>query len=273
MRTKILMLNLVLFTTTICFAAKVDTIQVESKAMRKTIKNFVIIPDDYQLSKSYPTVYLLHGAGGNYKDWVSNSPGIKTLSDLYKVIIVCPDGGVTSWYYDSPIDSTFKYETFVSKELINYVDMHYASIKDKSGRAITGLSMGGHGGLYLSFRHQDLFGAGGSMSGGVDIRPFPNNWDIAKRLGTLQQNPENWNKNTIVNMVDLLKGSTLKLIIDCGVDDFFYTVNSDLHKKLLDMKYPHDYIERPGVHNWPYWRNAVKYQFLFFNEFFAKNSR
>jgi S-formylglutathione hydrolase FrmB len=273
MRRKAIILNLALVITTICFGAKVDTIQVESKAMHKTIKNIVITPDEYQITKTYPTVYLLHGAGGNYKDWVINSPGIKTLSDLYKVIIVCPDGGVTSWYYDSPVDSTFKYETFVTKELVNYVDSHYASIKDKSGRAITGLSMGGHGGLYLSFRHQDIFGAGGSMSGGVDIRPFPNNWEIAKRLGTLQQNPENWNKNTIVNMVELLKGSTLKLIIDCGVDDFFYTVNSDLHKKLLDMKYPHDYIERPGVHNWPYWRNAVKYQFLFFNEFFAKNSR
>jgi len=272
MRKRNFSLSVVLLATTLSFAARVDTISVESKAMHKTIKNIVIVPDDYQSTKSYPSVYLLHGAGGNYKDWIMNAPGVKALSDLYKVIIVCPDGGVTSWYYDSPVDSTYKYETFVTKELLGNVDAAYSTIKDKSGRAITGLSMGGHGGLYLSLRHQDLFGAGGSMSGGVDIRPFPNNWDIAKRLGTLKDKPENWEKNTIVNMLDLLKGSSLKLIIDCGVNDFFYDVNSNLHKKLLEIKYPHDYIERPGVHNWPYWSNSVKYQFLFFNEFFTRGS-
>ena len=264
------LLTIVLFSTGLIFASRVDTIRVESKVMHKTIKNIVVVPDDYQSTKTYPSVYLLHGAGGDFKDWVTNAPGIKILSDLYKVIIVCPDGGVTSWYYDSPVDSTYKYETFVTKELLGYVDAHYATNKDKSARAITGLSMGGHGGLYLSLRHQDLFGAGGSMSGGVDIRPFPNNWDIAKRLGTLQSQPENWEKNTIVNMLDLLKNSSLKLIIDCGVNDFFYDVNSNLHKKLLEIKYPHDYIERPGVHNWSYWKNSVKYQFLFFNEFFTR---
>ncbi|HEX2937109.1 MAG TPA: alpha/beta hydrolase family protein [Bacteroidales bacterium] len=268
MKKLIITQSILLFFTAIGFAAKVDTLKVESSSMHKTIKNVIVLPNGYQTTKVDPVVYLLHGATGDYKDWVLKAPDVIRLADTYQVLIVCPDGGFTSWYYDSPIDSTYRYETYVSKELPAYIDGHYATIKDKSGRAITGLSMGGHGGLYLSFRHQDVFGAGGSMSGGVDIRPFPNDWDIAKRLGTLDQNPENWNKNTIVNMVDLLKGGSLKLIIDCGVNDFFYDVNKDLHKKLLEAKYPHDYIERPGVHNWPYWANAVKYQFLFFSEFF-----
>jgi S-formylglutathione hydrolase FrmB len=267
---KYFILGWLLLSATFIFAARVDTIRVESQSMSKVVKSVVVLPDGYQAQKNYPTVYLLHGAGGNYKDWISMVPDIKKLVDQYQVLIVCPDGGVTSWYFDSPVDSSYRYETYVTKELLSYVDAHYATIKNKSSRAITGLSMGGHGALYLSFRHQDLFGAAGSMSGGVDIRPFPKNWEISKRLGTLEQNPENWEKNTIVNMVGLLKGSSLKLIIDCGVDDFFYNVNLDLHNRLLAMKYPHDFIIRPGVHNWPYWTNAVKYQFLYFNDFFEK---
>jgi S-formylglutathione hydrolase FrmB len=265
---KVLFLGVVLFITTVCFASRVDTVQVESKVMQKIIKNVVIVPDGYQQTKTYPVVYLLHGAGGDYKNWVSQAPVVKNLADTYQVIIVCPDGGVTSWYFDSPIDNTYKYETFVAKELIEYIDSNYSTVKDKSGRAITGLSMGGHGGLYLGFRHQDTFGAAGSMSGGVDIRPFPNNWDIPKRLGSLAENPGNWEKNTIVNMTGLLEGSALKLIIDCGTNDFFYDVNIALHNKLLEIKYPHDFIIRPGAHNWPYWNNAVRYQFLYFSEFF-----
>ena len=268
MNIKVLLIKSFLLISIICFSATNSTIEVESAAMHKTIKNEVILPDGYDQSITYPVVYLLHGATGNYMDWVRKAPGVTKLADLYNVIIVCPDGGFTSWYYDSPVDSTYKYETFVTKELVEYIDSHYSTIKDKSGRAITGLSMGGHGGLYLGLRHQDLFGAAGSMSGGVDIRPFPNDWDLPKRLGPLDRNPENWNENTVVNMVDLLKDSSLKLIIDCGVNDFFYTVNMELHQKLLDMKYPHDFIIRPGVHNWPYWQNAVKYQFLFFSEYF-----
>jgi S-formylglutathione hydrolase FrmB len=265
-------LTLVLFVVTVCFASRVETIEVASKAMHKTINNIVILPDGYDDSNTYPVVYLLHGATGNYKDWVTKAPVVQNLADQYHVIVVCPDGGFTSWYFDSPVDSTYKYETYVTKELLAYVDSHFSTVKDKSGRAITGLSMGGHGGLYLGFRHQDIFGVAGSMSGGVDIRPFPNNWDIAKRLGTLQENPENWEKNSVVNMVDLLEGSNLKIIFDCGYNDFFYEVNINLHNKLVDMKYPHDFIVRPGVHNWVYWSNAVKYQFLYFSDFFNEEN-
>ena len=194
---KVFILISVLLTTTVCFASKVDTIQVESKAMHKIIKNVIILPDDYQQSKAYPVIYLLHGAEGDFTDWIKKGPVVKELADNYNLIIVCPDGGLNSWYFDSPIDSSFRYETYVARELPEYIDSHYATVKDKSGRAITGLSMGGHGALYLAFRHQDFYGAAGSMSGGVDIRPFVRNWDIAKRLGPLDQYPENWNKNTV----------------------------------------------------------------------------
>src|SRR5690606_1283607 len=133
-----------------------------------------------------------------------------------------PDGGVTSWYFDSPIDPQMQYETYMSKELITRIDQTYRTLSDRSGRAITGLSMGGHGAFYLAFKHQDIWGAAGSMSGGVDLRPFPNNWDLAKRLGNYAEHKENWETNTVINLVHQLEGDHLKLIFDCGSSDFFY---------------------------------------------------
>src|SRR5690606_41468252 len=64
-----------------------------------------------------------------------------------------------SWYWDSPIDPNYQYETFVSEELVKWIDKNYNTIASREGRAITGLSMGGHGGLYLGFRNLDVFGA------------------------------------------------------------------------------------------------------------------
>ncbi|MEG1935018.1 MAG: esterase family protein, partial [Rikenellaceae bacterium] len=63
---------------------------------------------------------------------------------------------------------------------------------------------------------------------------------------------------------------SLSLIIDCGVSDFFYDVNCELHRKLVDMKIPHDFISRPGVHNWFYWSNSIQYQLLFFCDKLSK---
>jgi S-formylglutathione hydrolase FrmB len=253
-------------------AATVDTIAVYSPSMKKSIKTCVILPDGYKKNgKAYPVLYLLHGHSGNYTSWVNDFPITQELSDQYSMIIVSPDGGYSSWYLDSPIDSSFKYETFVSKELIGRIDQNYMTLKKPSGRAISGLSMGGHGALYLAFRHPDVFGAAGSMSGGVDIRPFPNNWDIAKRLGSIQQYPDNWEKNSVINLVGLAKDANLALIIDCGVADFFINVNRQLHRKLLELKIPHDYTERPGEHNRPYWDNSIRYHALFFHQFFQRS--
>jgi len=252
------------------FAAKVDTVTTFSASMKKNVKAVVITPDGYAQAKNLPVVYLLHGAGDSYSGWIKRVPAIQKYADDYQTIIVCPDGNVTSWYFDSPVDPEWKYETYVATELVNWVDQNYKTIKDRKGRAITGLSMGGHGALYLSFKHQDVFGAAGSMSGGVDITPFPLNWNIAKRLGDYDKYPERWKENAIVNMTHLLVPNRLALIIDCGKEDFFYQVNIKLHEQLDYNNIPHDFIIRPGVHNWDYWTNAVKYQLLYFSSFFNK---
>lgn len=252
------------------FGATVDTVTTFSPSMKKDIKAVVVRPASYDKGKSYPVVYLLHGYSDSYAGWVKKVKAVSASADQYNMIIVCPDGNFSSWYFDSPIDSSWKYETYVSKELVNWVDEHYSTIKSRTGRAITGLSMGGHGALYLAFRHQDVFGAAGSMSGGVDLRPFPLNWDIAKRIGSYKDHPEEWEKNSVINLTHLLTRESLALIIDCGTSDFFYVVNVNLHEKLLERNIPHDFISRPGAHNWEYWDNSVSYQLLFMSKYFKK---
>jgi S-formylglutathione hydrolase FrmB len=270
MKTRLFFILGFAFISTLVFAAKVDTVRVFSNSMHKEIPAIVVTPAGYSRQTAYPATYLLHGYSGSFKnDWIA-MPEIKLLSDVYNMILVIPDGGFGSWYFDSPVDSSFRYETHITKELTTFVDKNYATIASPKGRAITGLSMGGHGALYLAFRHQDIFGAAGSTSGGVDIRPFPKKWELEKRLGSYAEYPENWEKNTVTNLTHLLVPNSLALIIDCGTSDFFYGVNCRLHEKLLDRNIPHDFIARPGSHDWNYWRNSIKYQLLFFHIFFEK---
>lgn len=257
-----------LFIGNVAFGAKVDTVSTYSVSMKKNIKSVVITPDDYETD--IPVVYLLHGYSGNYKSWISKIPSLQTYADRYQLMIVCPDGDFSSWYFDSPEQPNIKYETYVASELPQWIDKHYKTIKNRKGRAITGLSMGGHGAFYLAFKHQDVYSIAGSMSGGVDLRPFPENWDIAKRLGSYAENPKRWEEHSVINMTYLLRPNSLALIFSCGTDDFFYDVNKNLHEKLLLNNIPHTFISAPGGHTWEFWENALKYEMEFIHTHFEK---
>ena len=266
-----LTLILIVFSFQLAFASRVDTVVIYSNAMHKAKKCVVITPDDRK-HKSFPVVYLLHGYSGDFSNWITKVPKLKSYADLYHVVIVCPDGDYSSWYIDSPVDSTMKYETYIAKEIPDYIEAHYPVIKNRGARAITGLSMGGHGGLFLGFRHADYFGACGSMSGGVDLNSSRTKFDIAKRVGDTINHSENWTLYSVNHIIESYPRDSIAIIFDCGVDDFFYTINKDLHEKMVRLKIPHDYIERPGGHSWDYWGNAVQYQLLFFRNYFDRMS-
>ena len=255
-------------------AGNVDTISVYSKAMLKTVKCVVITPADYKKStRSYPVLYLLHGYAGNYARWLTVAPQLKNKVDEMQMIIVCPDGGYGSWYIDSPADSSIRYETFTGTELVNYIDSSYKTFKDRMHRAVTGLSMGGHGGLFLAIRHKEIFGAAGSISGLVDLGFFPKGMNFKSLFGDSTVFAGNLQKSSVINMVDGLKNRELKLTIDCGIYDFLIIPNRNLHQKLIKLGIEHDYAERPGIHNAVYWRNSIDYQLLFFRKFFDEAKR
>ena len=254
------------------FAAIVDTVEISSSVMNKTRKCIVITPGKTKKSKElYPTVYLLHGYGGNYSNWIRRIPALTAHADQYKIVIVCPDGEFGSWYYDSPIDSLLRYETYIAKEVPAYIEANYPVIKDRKARAISGLSMGGHGGLFLGFRHAGFFGACGSMSGALVIEYITRGFQVEKRLGDTANKKRYFEYSIMKEMENYSKTDSIAIIMDCGTDDFIIEMSREAHKKMLSLKIPHDYIERPGKHDWRYWANAVQYQLFFFRNYFHRN--
>ncbi|MDR6562406.1 MULTISPECIES: alpha/beta hydrolase family protein [unclassified Arcicella] len=261
-------------------AAVTDTLAIQSLAMNKTLKAVVITPQSYQSSKkNYPVVYLLHGGSGNYKNWTELTPDkslVARMADLFDVIIVMPDGGTSSYYFDSPLLRDSQYETFISKEVREKVDKDYRTIKTREGRAITGLSMGGHGAVYIATKHPDLYCAAGSMSGVLNINP--STWKVTpdfakiridnfkKMIGEREESGPFYPGFNLITMTEQIKAAKLHLIFDCGVDDFLIEPNREMHKLLTANGTPHDYTERPGKHEWPYWENALPYHLLFFQK-------
>ena len=260
-----------IFTSVVLFAAEVDTVIISSKAMQKDIRAVVIKPSTYEnASNRFPVVYLLHGYSGNFSDWVTKVPQLTRLAEENQVLIVCPDGDTASWYFDSPVNQKMKYETYIGKEVPAFIDSRYKTISHREARAITGLSMGGHGAMFIGYRHAQTFGGIGSMSGAVDLEGLKKSRLIYNILGDTTQNEKYYEEFNVLNIVKKYPADSIALIIDCGVDDFLFEANQKLHEELLKLKTPHDYIERPGKHDWPYWANAVEYQLVFFRNYFDK---
>jgi S-formylglutathione hydrolase FrmB len=277
----LLLLACLLFAASAARAARVDTLDIPSAAMHKTYRAAVVLPASYTKNKkaSYPVLYLLHGAYGHFSSWLK-SPADKQLlhrlADQYNLIIVTPEGETFSFYLDSPVKADSQFETYLTKEVIPAIDQAYRTVRDRRGRVISGLSMGGFGALYLSARHPDLYAAAGSMSGALELSsanrrftPDELAWrtkNLLPILGSEADNPAFFSANSVINLVDRIHQNGLPLIIDCGVDDGLIDINREMHRRLVYNHTPHDYTERPGAHNWAYWQNALPYQVLFLHQ-------
>ena len=130
--------------------------------------------------------------------------------------------------------------------------------------------MGGQGALFIAFRHSQTFGACGSMSGALVVESITKGYDVDKRLGNYESNKNYYKDFSVLNIVERKPKDSLAIIIDCGLQDFVYPMSKAVHEKMTKLKIAHDYTERPGKHDWPYWANAVGYQLMFFKNYFDK---
>ena len=254
----------------------IKTDSLKSDILHKTKKFNIYLPKDYKNSnQEYPVIYLLHGFGGDYTDWVDNgnvkATTDKAISDsiLPNMIIVMPDGEGT--YYMNNINKGYEYEDFFFNELIPYINTHYNTLTDKTHTGIAGLSMGGFGSLLYAFHHTNTFVAAAALSPAVrtdDEIIALSKKSFYHKYGTAFGDPINANDriNSFYNGNSILylaahnnsgKNFPVKLYIDIGDDDYLAKGSAMLHITLKDQKIPHEYRVRDGGHTWEYWRTGL----------------
>lgn len=169
-------LSTILLSTHAFANSEVISDAMDSDVLKKEIKMKVYLPEGYEDSgKSYPVIYMLHGAESDETSWVDRG-GIKVTADaliqrgqLRPSIIVMPTLGKNSWYIDGNSDQA---ETALIKDLIPYIEEKYKASSERQGRSVAGLSMGGYGALNLSLSHPEFFCAAGILSPAI-YNPLP----------------------------------------------------------------------------------------------------
>lgn len=264
----------------------------------------VYLPPSYgqDASRRFPVIIYLHGLFGSETDWLSKG-GLDAVADslaqsgLGEAVLVMPDGD-DGWWTDWAVESSYmscadtlrtedparycvrnhRYEDWVARDLVAFVDAHYRTYADRSHRGIAGLSMGGVGALTLALRHPDLFAAGMSHSGVVSVlldesNPFTaparyvgtpdsvrapaTSWKSRLMLA-LGPSAERWRQYQPADLVAALqeRGSPLPALrFDCGTEDALLAENRALHWELQRLGVPHEYGEWPGAHSWRYWHD------------------
>src|SRR5215470_6112654 len=145
--------------------AQVEDFVFHSASLGRNMHYRVLLPADYENAGGLPVLYLLHGLDGDYTDWDTITRLEKYAKNL-PIIIAMPDAD-DSWYTNSATVPADKFEDYIAKDFVSEVDSRFRTIRDRRGRAIAGLSMGGYGSLKFSLKSQ-LFAFAGSLSGALN---------------------------------------------------------------------------------------------------------
>jgi S-formylglutathione hydrolase FrmB len=153
----------------------VEKITVHGKSLEGNLEGdspdrdvFVYLPLSYAKNKNrrYPVVYFLHGYGLGAEAymsalWASDAADRDAAAGTSKeMIVVFPDSFTIyngSMYSNSP--TTGNWETYLTEDLISYIDSHYRTIATRDSRGLAGHSMGGYGTLRIAMKYPDLYAA------------------------------------------------------------------------------------------------------------------
>lgn len=251
--------------------SNLQTIALYSHTLGRVSRVNILLPEGYATNRRrYPVLYLLHGFSNSYASWAADTDLVQ-FARPFPLIIVMPDGD-DGWYIDDANGGP-KWEDYHIHELIPYIDRHYRTIANRSGRAIAGLSMGGFGALSYAARHPDLFIAAASFSGALDVERLPalgfgiaqafglsNTWlrtansplELAANLAPLQllYMATGTGKAGPLDGRDGQETGTVEAALYPG---FVQTVAA-FHAAGLR---PIVHIFSPGTHSWPYWQRDL----------------
>ncbi|HOT14589.1 MAG TPA: alpha/beta hydrolase-fold protein [Bacteroidales bacterium] len=227
---------------------KIDTITYQSKTVGVARKALIYTPPGFSKSKKYPVLYLLHGIGGDEKEWFTQGQPHVILDNLYAdkklepMIVVLPNGramkddrAVGNIFEPEKVQAFATFEKDLLNDLIPFIEKKYPVIKDKGHRAIAGLSMGGGQSLNFGLGNLDVFSWVGGFSSAPNTREpeqlMPNPADAKKKLKLL------W--------------------ISCGDNDGLITFSQRTHDYMVKNDVPHIYYIEPGVHDFKVWKNSL----------------
>lgn len=227
---------------------KIDTVSYSSSTVGTSRRALVYTPPGYSKTQKYPVLYLLHGIGGDEKEWFKNGNPQIILDNLYSenklrpMIVILPNGramkddrATGNIFEPAKVQAFADFEKDLLNDLIPYIEKSYPVYSDRENRAVAGLSMGGGQSLNFGLGNLDKFAWVGGFSSAPNTKApealVPNTEEARKKLKLL------W--------------------ISCGDADNLMRISSRTHNYLEKNKVPHIFYVEPGGHDFKVWKNDL----------------
>lgn len=260
-----------------------DNLSLKSDILKGERKYAVYLPPDYESSdRSYPVMYLLHGAGDDQTGWIQFGEVLRITDKAIQegiatpMIIIMPDANTGVRGYFNNFKNDFRYEDFFFEELMPHVEEKFRIKGEKRYRAVAGLSMGGGGSFMYALHHPELFSSACPLSAYVgpltlDAMLARMNPEVKYDINELQSYFDKHNALSLIRDMDTADIGSVRWYIDCGDDDFLYEGNSLAHIALKQKNIAHEYRVRDGAHNWTYWRQSLPEVLRFVSDAFHQH--
>ena len=258
-----------------------DNLTMDSEILGMERKYAIYLPPDYETSeRSYPVLYLLHGAGDDQTGWIQFGEVLRITDKAIcegsatSMIIVMPDARTGKRGYFNDIQGEWRYEDFFFDEFIPFVEDTYRIRSEKRYRAISGLSMGGGGTFMYALHHPEMFIAACPMSancGALSLEDMDRRLQRSGAKVDEKTKEAYFRQNSAVPLVNDMPAEKIKEVnwyIDCGDDDFLFKGNSLIHIAMRKKEIPHEFRIRDGDHTWTYWRASLKDVLSFVSDHF-----
>ena len=248
-----------------------DNLTMQSKLLKMERKYAVYLPPDYETSqRSYPVLYLLHGAGDDQTGWVQFGEVLNIADKAINsgastpMIIVMPDANTGKRGYVNDVKGEWRYEDFFFQEFMPFVEKTYRIKGEKRYRAVAGLSMGGEGTFIFALHHPELFSSACPLSAATGPRSIEElkNYRLWQGVEGISDADKEayFRKYNVLSLIEAIPDDQKKAVrwyIDCGDDDFLYEGNSLVHIAMRKKEIPHEFRIRDGAHSWTYWRASL----------------
>jgi putative tributyrin esterase len=246
-----------------------------SAALKRDMPYRVMLPANVSADKKLPLIYLLHGGGGNFRDW-SNYSDVARFVDR-GLILVMPEGH-SSYFTNASKRPQDRYEDYIVSDLIADVEAKFPTAVGRANRAIVGVSMGGFGAIKLALRHPELFAFAGGLSAALDVpsRPFSikrlEQWHRHRAIFGPWDGQTQKDNDPLVLAQSVVPASTPYLFLTCGEQEGLLAVNHKFAGLLEQRHFRYEFHAAPGDHNWTQWNERLPSLFQSLGEHFRPSS-
>lgn len=239
---------------------RMQDVTFQSVALARDVTYRVYLPETVASGVRLPVVYLLHGGGGDFRDWSNRSDVGRYAAKGY--VLVMPEGYLSYWV-NAALSPSDRFGDYFTNDLIRDVEQRFPVSTERSGRAVAGISMGGYAAVRSALVRPELFAFAGAISPAIHVPSMPFSWRRFGQSVRLRRvfGPDGSAAREANDPFAMIKTAeparTPYIYMTAGDRDPMLAQIKKFARQLEQSGFAYEFHTMPGGHDWNEWDAQV----------------